>query len=118
MRASVRPYLGHGIDIYICTSVKPCLGHGIDHIMRVSVRPCLGHDIGIETRASVRPCLGHGIGLDMRASCRKASIGYQGTSEASITLLPEALVGASKGGKKACLAVCSLHLNSTSQYAW
>ncbi|KHG20717.1 hypothetical protein F383_27970 [Gossypium arboreum] len=33
--------------------------------------------------------------------CHQASIGDQGTSEASITLSFEALVGASKGGKKA-----------------
>ncbi|KHG17930.1 hypothetical protein F383_22489 [Gossypium arboreum] len=33
--------------------------------------------------------------------CHRASIGDQGTSEASITLSPEALVGVSKGGKKA-----------------
>ncbi|KHG18441.1 hypothetical protein F383_25766 [Gossypium arboreum] len=29
MRASVRPCLGHGIDIDMTASVRPCLGHGI-----------------------------------------------------------------------------------------
>ncbi|KHF97767.1 hypothetical protein F383_36918 [Gossypium arboreum] len=29
MSASVRPCLGHGIDIDVCPSVRPCLGHGI-----------------------------------------------------------------------------------------
>ncbi|KHG05282.1 ATP-dependent zinc metalloprotease FTSH 2, chloroplastic [Gossypium arboreum] len=104
----------------MCASVRPFLGHGIDHDMRASVRPCLEHDINDVVRASVRPCLGHGIGIEMRASYHQARIEDQGTSEALITLSPEALclvslatrvgpydgcdihfVGASKGGKKA-----------------
>ncbi|KHF97574.1 Canalicular multispecific organic anion transporter 2 [Gossypium arboreum] len=62
-------------------------------------------------RTSVRPCLGHGTGSYLKLiryessyvafMCHQASIEDQGTSEASITLLPEALVGASNGGKKA-----------------
>ncbi|KHG05554.1 UvrABC system C [Gossypium arboreum] len=74
----------------MCASVRPCLGHSIGHIMRASVRPCLGHGIGVDRCASVRPCLGLSIDVDMCTSCRRASIGNQGISEASITLSPEA----------------------------
>ncbi|KHG14960.1 Protein P [Gossypium arboreum] len=70
--------------------------------MRASVRPCLGHGIGLDMRASIRPCLEHGIS-NSPSCCHQASIRDQGTSEASITLSPEAfgVVGASKGDKKA-----------------
>ncbi|KHG10774.1 Serine/threonine-protein kinase atg-1 [Gossypium arboreum] len=72
-------------------SVRPCSEHGIGDVVRASVRPCLGHGIDIETRAGVRPCLGHGID-NSPSCCRQASVEDQGTSEALITLSPEALV--------------------------
>ncbi|KHG03631.1 Histidine--tRNA ligase [Gossypium arboreum] len=71
-------------------SVRPCLGHGIDIETIASVRPCLGYGISLDI-----PCLGHGIGIETRASCRQASIEDQGMSEALITLSPEAFVIAS-----------------------
>ncbi|KHG26630.1 Uroporphyrinogen decarboxylase [Gossypium arboreum] len=86
MRANVRPCLEHGIDNVMRASVRPCLGHGVDHIMRASVRPCLGHGIGSYLKLMI-----YESSYDV-LMCRQASIGDQGTSEASITLSPEALV--------------------------
>ncbi|KHG00474.1 hypothetical protein F383_18834 [Gossypium arboreum] len=42
-----------------------------------------------------------GLRPEKAKQCRQASIRDPGTSEASITLSPKALVGASKGDKKA-----------------
>ncbi|KHG18662.1 F-box/WD repeat-containing lin-23 [Gossypium arboreum] len=59
MRASVRPFLGHGISIETSISVwdmhwprdvsqcKTYLGH-VSATRCVNVRPCLGHDIGTD----------------------------------------------------------------------
>ncbi|KHG24642.1 UvrABC system C [Gossypium arboreum] len=105
MRASVRPCLEHGIMDIVKASVRPCLGHGIGIDMCASVIPCLGHGIGHNMRANVRPCLGYDIGsysklMRYKSSyvalmCRQASIRDLETSEASITLSPEAFYIAS-----------------------
>ncbi|KHG14481.1 hypothetical protein F383_18362 [Gossypium arboreum] len=70
---------GTSIDHILRASVRPCLGHGIDIEMNASVRyvwdmhqprdviqckTCLRH-ASATRRVSVRPCLGHGIGTDM-----------------------------------------------------
>ncbi|KHF99651.1 hypothetical protein F383_38498 [Gossypium arboreum] len=70
MRASVRPCLGHGIGVDMCTTCKTISGtwHCVD--ICANVRPFLGHGICDDMCASVRPCLGHGIGTNMRLRIR------------------------------------------------
>ncbi|KHG09020.1 2,3,4,5-tetrahydropyridine-2,6-dicarboxylate N-succinyltransferase [Gossypium arboreum] len=70
MRASVRPCLGHGIDIEMRASVR--------HVWDMHrLRDCKSvsgtwHRHGY-VRASVRPCLGHGVGLNFDSQCKTMS---------------------------------------------
>ncbi|KHG06536.1 hypothetical protein F383_33484 [Gossypium arboreum] len=63
MRASVRPCLGHGIDIEMSARIR----HVWDMHQPRDVsqyKKCLGHVLATRC-VNVRPCLGHGIGTVM-----------------------------------------------------
>ncbi|KHG12215.1 hypothetical protein F383_03664 [Gossypium arboreum] len=98
----------------MCATVRPCLGHGVGHDMRASVKPCLVHGIDVDMCASgTMSGTWHRPHHESQCSysklmrykssyvalmCRQASIGDQGTSDASITLSPEAFETRPYGG--------------------